>query len=456
VRDLGPKTGAGPTAFTREDSFTNQMARKFNYNDPDLVFRMSPSGPIVMGGTKEKLLILLTNISVIKKRYILEFLAIYPYFATCEEVCDCLSKAYFNAEVPNEILEPKLFRDRVKKRVLYILVKWVTNYPKHFFIGKCIPKLGEFLNKLDESPDKELLLGKYEKIKTFENKFEFLTPRVVNDKTKSPLFSFKPEVLAQQITIIDQKLFCEIELHELKGQRWTDTNAFQTVPHITRSIEFFNRVSYWCATEIVSQKSLKRRVKALKRIILVAKKCSQLQNFNALFAIVSSLNFAAIVRLKLTWKALPERYLDMLESLNELCCVETHYLPYKKLISTLKPPMIPYLGVCLRDLTFLEVGNATYLDEEKKIINFDKFRMLAAVLADIEAYQGVPYLFEPVPAVQYSLRHSLLTLDPDELFNLSRIVEPSSLKRTSIAQVVRKERNRSGSNLLRSIKKSIT
>jgi len=196
---------------------------------------------------------------------------------------------------------------------------------------------------------------------------------------------------------------------------------------------------------------LKQRVKTLKRIILLAQKCFQIQNFNATFAIVSCLNFAGIHRLKLTWKALPERYLEILASLNTLCCVESHYLPYKKLISTLKPPLVPYLGVFLRDLTFLEVGNPTYLNEEKGIINFDKFRMLAAVLADVQAFQSVPYEFEALPSIQMALRHSLITLDPDQLYNLSRIVEPSTIKNSSSSVVVKKR----GSSIIRSLKKSI-
>lgn len=60
-------------------------------------------------------------------------------------------------------------------------------------------------------------------------------------------------------------------MYELKGQKWTGENSFQTVPNITRCIEFFNRISYWCATEIVSQKSLKARVKVLKKLISIAK-----------------------------------------------------------------------------------------------------------------------------------------------------------------------------------------
>lgn len=54
-----------PIAFKRKESIGKLAVRSFDYNDPDLVFQMSPTGPVVMGGTKQKLISLLTDISVI-------------------------------------------------------------------------------------------------------------------------------------------------------------------------------------------------------------------------------------------------------------------------------------------------------------------------------------------------------------------------------------------------------
>lgn len=121
----------------------------------------------------------------------------------------------------------------------------------------------------------------------------------------------------------------------------------------------------------------------------------------------------------------------MYDEMKNICAVEDHYLPYKKMLLTKTPPLVPYLGVFLRDLTFIEVGNPTYLDKEKRMINYDKFRMLAAVIEDICKYQQIPYPFEPMDDVITSLRISMLTLDEDELFNTSKIVEPPCGKRLS-------------------------
>lgn len=54
-----------PVSFKRKESIGKLAIRSFNYNDPDLAFQMSPTGPVVMGGTKAKLISLLTDITVI-------------------------------------------------------------------------------------------------------------------------------------------------------------------------------------------------------------------------------------------------------------------------------------------------------------------------------------------------------------------------------------------------------
>lgn len=147
-----------------------------------------------------------------------------------------------------------------------------------------------------------------------------------------------------------------------------------------------------------------------------------------MFAILCAFDFSSICRLKQTWKALPSKYMEMYNEMKTLCSVQTHYFPYKQMLITKTPPLVPYLGVFLRDLTFIEIGNPTYLDKKKEMINYDKFRMLAAVLEDIRKYQQIPYSFEPLDDVQTALRVSMQTLDEDELFNLSKTIESNGIR----------------------------
>ena len=130
--------------------------------------------------------------------------------------------------------------------------------------------------------------------------------------------------------------------------------------------------------------------------------------------------------------------------MDKICSIKQHYLPYKKLLTEQTPPLVPYLGVFLRDLTFIEIGNPNYLDGDCKMVNYDKFRMLAAVLEDLRKYQQISYEFEPIPDVQSVLRTSMITLDEDELYRLSQNIEPpllSKQRKGSLGIVARLKRS---------------
>ena len=88
------------------------------------------------------------------------------------------------------------------------------------------------------------------------------------------------------------------------------------------------------------------------------------------------------------------------------------------------PPMIPYLGVFLKDLTFLDIGNPKHLDEEKKFINFDKLRMISSVISELRTFQEIPYQFKPDPVIQRHLTSTSTPFNEDQLYKISRILEP--------------------------------
>ena len=157
-------------------------------------------------------------------------------------------------------------------------------------------------------------------------------------------------------------------------------------------------------------------------MITIAKKCVFFNDFNTSFAITSSLGCSSIDRLKKTWKSVPHRYLIMLTELSEVFGVETNYFPYKKLLQSKEPPIVPYLGVFLRDLTFIEVGNPTY--HEGKIVNYEKFRMIAAVFNEFTSFQKDKYDFVENRQLQTIFRFSIEPMEEDHLFALSLKLEP--------------------------------
>ena len=66
---------------------------------------------------------------------------------------------------------------------------------------------------------------------------------------------------------------------------------------------------YWVATEILVCSSMQKRALTIKRFIKLAICLRTVNNFNALFAILSGLANVAVSRLKLTWEVIPYKSL---------------------------------------------------------------------------------------------------------------------------------------------------
>jgi hypothetical protein len=142
--------------------------------------------------------------------------------------------------------------------------------------------------------------------------------------------------------------------------------------------------------------------------------------------IIAGLHMSSIQRLKKTWKALSSKYTVIFEEITKFIATEGNYRNYRNALSKADLPATPYLGVFLRDLTFIEDGNPDYVEDDQ-FMNFEKMRMLSGVLSTIAKYQRVPYNFEPVPVVQeYILAGTGVNLSDSALHKYSLLCEASS------------------------------
>jgi len=107
-------------------------------------------------------------------------------------------------------------------------------------------------------------------------------------------------------------------------------------------------------------------------------------------AIVSGLNSAPVYRLRRTWDQVNQRHIAMLESLNKVMHSSKNFSDYREMIHKLNPPCVPFLGVYLTDLTFIEDGNPDRLKTDERLINFGKRQKTAEVIKEIMIYQSTP------------------------------------------------------------------
>ena len=159
--------------------------------------------------------------------------------------------------------------------------------------------------------------------------------------------------------------------------------------------------------------------------IKVAGACRDINSFNAVQEIVAALNSASVYRLKLTWGQLKGKTEELWRRTQESLSKEANWKKFREVLAQCDPPCIPYLGIFLSDLTFIEEGNPdSIVMEGVETINFVKRRKVADVIAKIQTYQ-VPYNFVPVKELQDLLITGMTTAwGEDELYKRSLVVEP--------------------------------
>jgi len=167
-------------------------------------------------------------------------------------------------------------------------------------------------------------------------------------------------------------------------------------------IQFFNDISQWVASEILTKPA--SGVATIKRFVSMAWQCYSRSNFNGIMEILAGLNMWPVQRLKKIWAAVPSKYISKLKRLESLMENTMNYKSYRAQLYRSKidlvigmVPCIPYLGVYLRDLTFME-ENADYLNAEKTIINFEKISQIGELILEIRQFQTCFY--GPVPRDQ--------------------------------------------------------
>jgi len=244
------------------------------------------------------------------------------------------------------------------------------------------------------------------------------------------LLDMDPTEVARQLCLYEQHLFKRIHPKELLHQAWNKPDRLESAPSICAMIDHFNRVGTWVISEIVTQQNINNRVNIVKRLLKVAIKCREQNNFNCCQEIIAGFGSAAVHRLHKTWARIQKNEPKLIAQFNDIREIMSNsksFHKYRNELNNVNPPCLPYLGVFLTDLTFIEDGNRDYLittDGRTDIINFEKMRKVATVIEKIRIYQPVPYNFEKVPVIYDFIQHNLPHIEDTNAFELSRQIEP--------------------------------
>jgi hypothetical protein len=415
----------------------------------DLVFFSKNFQIVIKGGTIGKLVERLTFESTTDSDYVETFLLTYRSMIPPSELLECLFQRYEHgmtdaeeeqsmSHLEAETMEKK--QKIIRLRVGNVLKRWVS---EHFHDFSKDPSLLERLNSnlariqekgLVDQLKKQIADSQAQSAKKKE--FTFSTPPPPSIAPKSPQFEdFDPLEIARQLCLIEQEIFAAIHPKECLNQSWNKRK--EQAQNIIKMIHFFNNFSRWVATKLVSEPELKARSKLLKKFVQILVFSRQYNNFDAMQAILAGLNNASIFRLKLTWsKVEKEKFFNQFVEARDIMDSTGSFSNYRKAVQAADPPIIPYLGVYLTDLTFIEDGNPDMLpvqDGRTDIVNFEKMRKVAAVIKDISTYQQTPYNLSKVDVIyNYFVQGKLETLEDGALFKKSREIESPQVQEAKL------------------------
>ncbi|XP_052521643.1 ral guanine nucleotide dissociation stimulator-like 1 isoform X1 [Tympanuchus pallidicinctus] len=431
----------------------------------------------IKAGTLEKLVEnLLTAFGDNDFTYISIFLSTYRGFASTKEVLELLLDRYGNLETSSceEVGSQNSSESKtvLRNAIASILRAWLDQCSEDFREPPsypCLLKLLEYLQRSMPGSDPERraqnLLEQFQK-QEIENDYEFhsTSPCNLYDEEEMEIsgpeeFSiFREDLVAEQLTYMDAKLFKKVVPHHCLGCIWSQRDKKENkhlAPTIRATISQFNAVTKCVVSTILKSKELKtqQRAKIIEKWIHIAHECRILKNFSSLRAIVSALQSNSIYRLKKTWAAVPKDRMLMFEELSDIFSDHDNYLTSRELLmkegtskfanldSSVKENQkrtqrrlqlqkdmgvmqgtVPYLGTFLTDLTMLDTALQDYI--EGGLINFEKRRREFEVIAQIKLLQSAcnSYCMTPDQKfIQWFRRQQLLS--EEESYSLSCEIE---------------------------------
>lgn len=398
----------------------------------------------IKGGTVSKLLAAVTHEGSTDTENLQAFLLTYRSFTTPSDFLEKL-RARFQIQPPPYIDEETLnkfvtTRQRpIRLKVVNVLKSWINHHYYDFELdSNLVLSLISFLDEVIEpagmattSEQLKRLLKKQIKGKTKNHEImldqsSIPAPILPPDLNNWTFLDIDPLEAARQLCLVEQELYRAIRPRECLNQAWNHKTQKETAaPNVLAMIRRFNRVSSWVTTTVVKKDTVEERSKVLQRMIVIAQHCRELHNYNAVQEILSGLSASPCHRLKHTWAALDQKTNQTLANLRKDLSNDCNFQSLRNVLKTESSPAIPYLGMYLTDLTFIEDGNPDML--QGGLINFAKRRRIAGVIREIQQYQNAPYHLEVVKPI-FDWLKDIEGLDDAQAYALSLAAEPKEIK----------------------------
>jgi len=224
------------------------------------------------------------------------------------------------------------------------------------------------------------------------------TPREQSDMSRPEEFRFNVKVptayldfmamnvkeLAHLFTEYEFGLFCTVTEGDLLD--WLSNPEH---PKICLMTERFNQLSFWIATHTLMESNLNRAAALVKKFIYLTYTLLELNNFNTAMSVLAGLNLHCVQRLDEIWDLVPESTKTLFHQMEKVLRPHANFRNYRQLLETRSLPILPYFGLFLRDLTFIDDGNETFV--EQNLVNFEKVRLFGQLFSQLQYFQMTHY-----------------------------------------------------------------
>uniref|UniRef100_A0A674MBY7 Rap guanine nucleotide exchange factor 4b n=1 Tax=Takifugu rubripes TaxID=31033 RepID=A0A674MBY7_TAKRU len=354
------------------------------HEQPVLVLEKSPRastlGSIkytVISGTPEKILEhFLESMRVDIHPTVDDFVLMHCVFMPNTQLCPLLMAQYPFSSPPGSEQEKFEFAVNCKRRALTLTLRWANT---HSYLLQEEPASIAFL-EVTESNNLEIKRSDGTHLPDQEG------PSAGSMSTFE-LMSSKD--LAYQMTMFDWELFsCMHEVHELLYHTFGRQNFRRTTANLDLFLRRFNQVQLWVVTEVCLCSQLSKRVQLLKKFIKIAAHCREFKNLNSFFAIIMGMSNPAVSRLSQTWEKLPTKFKKFYAEFENMMDPSRNHRSYRLTVTKLEPPIIPFMPLLLKDMTFTHEGNKTFIDT---MVNFEKMRIIANAIRQVRHCRSQPF-----------------------------------------------------------------
>ncbi|KAJ3296472.1 RasGEF [Borealophlyctis nickersoniae] len=315
-------------------------------------------------------------------------------------------------------------------------------------------------------------------IKGIGNSIKLASPSKerLHDASIFNILDVSPKEIARQLALIDSDRFRRIERAELASMAWTGPDKAIKAPNIVSMTQQFNKTALWITQEILDASKIKRRFQLICHFIAVAK---EYNDFDGLRSIIAAMQSTPVHRLERTWAMVGRREKAVFDNLVTLMSPQNNSEIYRRKLTSIKPPAVPYLGMMQVFTSGQRASNIDPAGAHRKerddftrvqqtlereaqaswfisyftllIVSIKRnlsvfFDQFEALLDEIARYQSTSvYPFEALPVVQDAIQSfryipEMLSVTEQEHYRRSCEVEPKGRTTTTAAAEPRKVR----------------